>query len=235
MKKTSILNVGAAALAILPFTSIISCANAGGVSAKVKDDAFYENLSVDPIVKEESFNNIINRIQKSSALKSSITQEEFEKGMKTVFKEELVLDPTSQIYKELEDANKLSDFKETYIDKAYEALIQEVKSENLDVTNKSRHLVGLFRSHTWKFIGAMLMVSALELLVVFDTVFQFSQGILAAVKERNLMPLLEAFATYDGVLPPTRWIIKKALEFIFDWKKRNNCPSIFKVWGIEVW
>ena len=101
--------------------------------------AFYENLSVDPIIKEESFNNIINKIQKSSASRSPITQEEFEKGMKTVFKEELVLDPTSQIYKELEDTNKLSIFKDTYIDKAYEALIQEIKSENLDVTNKSRH------------------------------------------------------------------------------------------------
>ena len=235
MKKTFILNVGAAALSVLPFTSIIACANNGGIDNNVKNDAFYENLSVDPIIKEESFNNIINKIQKSSASRSPITQEEFEKGMKTVFKEELVLDPTSQIYKELEDTNKLSIFKDTYIDKAYEALIQEIKSENLDVTNKSRHWIGFFRWHSWEFVGMALTISALELLVVFDTVLQFSQGILAAVQERNLMPLLEAFATYDGVLPPTRWIIKKALEFVFDWKKRTNCPSIFKVWGIEIW
>ena len=235
MKKTSILNVGAAALTILPFTSIISCANVGGVSAKVKDDAFYENLSVDSIIKEESFNNIINKIQKSSALKSAITAEEFEKGMKTVFQEELVLDPNSQVYKELEDANKLSEFKNGYIDEAYQALVDEIKNEGLDVNDKSRHWAGFFNWHSWEYIGIRTTVFGLQLLVVLDAVVQFIPYIILAVGQRNILPVLSAFAKYNGVMPITKWVITKMLNFVFEWKRKTNCPSTFRVWGINIW
>lgn len=236
MKKTSILNVGAAALAILPFSSIISCANAGGVSAKVKDDAFYENLSVDPIIKEESFSNIINRIQKSSALKkSAITAEEFEKGMKTVFQEELILDPNSQVYKELEDANKLSEFKNGYIDEAYQALVDEIKNEGLDVNDKSRHWVGFFNWHSWEYVGMRTTVFGLQLLVVLDAVAQFLPDIIFAVQQRSILPVLLALAKYNGVMPITKWVITKMLNLVFEWKRKTNCPSTFRVWGINIW
>lgn len=235
MKKSIILNLTTAALvSIIPVTSIVSCANS--TTSNLKNDQFYQSFTVDSIITEESFDNVIEKLKNSPALfDSNISQEEFEKGMKTVFEEELVIDKDSQLYKELKESDKLSEFESKYIGETYNALMDEIKNENLNNSDKTKHWTGLFSKHTWDYVRVRAVVFRMELLVALDVVMQFVPPILEIVNNRDFGPLIDALTDFGNVMPPTRWLIKKTLEYATGWKDRTKCTSTFTIWGISVW
>lgn len=59
--------------------------------------------------------------------------------MKNVFEEELVIDKDSQLCKELKESDKLSEFENKYISETYDALMDEIKNENLNNGDKTKH------------------------------------------------------------------------------------------------
>lgn len=127
----------------MPVLSVFSCSTSQTKETPNKDEKFYLN----PIIKEESFENVIRRMQNSFFLsqKESISKDEFEKGMKEIFKEELIIDEDTMIYSDLNSQNKLNEFKNDYINQAYDGLIEEIKEDN---NVNLKHWNGLFSKHT---------------------------------------------------------------------------------------
>lgn len=180
------------------------------------------------IIKEESVDNVMNRLQRTFNLKNNVSEEDFEREMKKILKEELIVDKDSLIYKELEKLNKLEEFNQQYVDETYDSLLEEIKNENLTL----RHWVGIFKAHSYITALRKLQALSLNLLAITDLTIQLAPAIVLFIKNGDAQALADAFSTFDGSFTSvTKWLFVKGIEDLRNWKVKTKCKSNFHVWG----
>ena len=234
MKKT-LSNFGLVASLFLPAVSVVSCSTSPTVNSNFDSAKWVEKFSTESIVREESFDNIVNRIQKANFLKENVTEKEFEENFKEILSQELIIDKESQIYEEIVAQNKLSEFEASYVDEAYKGLIEEIKEEQSTGSPNARHWVGFFNRHSWQTVRWCVAVFSVNVLLpVIDIGIQFGPAIVSAYKG-NFEPLLRKLATFKGFTKITKSIVTATIAGLRDWKIRTKCKSSFVVWGTLIY
>ena len=209
----------------MPVLSVFSCSTSQTKETPNKDEKFYLN----PIIKEESFENVIRRMQNSFFLsqKESISKDEFEKGMKEIFKEELIIDEDTMIYSDLNSQNKLNEFKNDYINQAYDGLIEEIKEDN---NVNLKHWNGLFSKHTWETVKWRIEFFAFNLSVAINLAPFIGPIIFKFLIDLNFNSLISEGSKFlDKDL--ITCIASQIFKFL-EWKKDNKCKSkmTFLIW-----
>ena len=159
------------------FTIFLSCSfcflACSVVSCSYSTPNLVESDFTKLIIKEESVDNVMNRLQRNFNLKNNVSEEDFEREMKKILKEELIVDKDSLIYKELEKLNKLEEFNQQYVDETYDSLLEEIKNENLTL----RHWVGIFKVDSHITALSKLQDLSLNLLAITDLTIQLAPAI----------------------------------------------------------
>lgn len=226
-KKTWLTNAGLGAITMLPLLSVVSCS---GANTQNYNDYLSEHYS-QSIIKEESLDNLIDRIQTNPAFKKPISEEVFKREMTKMLDEELILDHTSPIYQELQRNDKLADFEAEYVDSAYTAMVNEIKETLPDHNPTLRHWVGFTKRHSWDAVRWVACVTALNLLATAEIALQFVPGITILVSTGNPLALIQALITIEDLSQETKKVISSTVDRVVKWKKQNRCKTVFWLWG----
>lgn len=152
-------------------------------------------------------------------------EEKFEKDLKEMFRKEMVLDDESEIYKELAENGKITEFENLFVDEIYDSFIKEVKKDKL------RHFYFTSIKHMVETVFMTVQTLAINLLATAEIALPLVPSILQFVKTDNPMHLLKPLAANRGLSQKTKQLLFSFVNDLTRWKERTWCSSIFIVWG----